>query len=136
VRPGNDSSPRFCPPPQRQRYSRLDLSPVLCYRRLPTEGTEPRKERKCTCVLPASAANRCNKVRVRNSPSGCVSCAQSGSKMNCKACRSSLSRRHRHGLVVRHLLSLIGFYPWECLNCGMSYYFHRRKTLHLDQSGG
>jgi hypothetical protein len=53
--------------------------------------------------------------------------------MNCGACRHSLCPRHRRGLFVCHILSLMGFYPWECLNCGMSYYFHQRKTVRLDR---
>jgi hypothetical protein len=44
---------------------------------------------------------------------------------NCMACKNSLCRRQRRGIIVGHFMLLIGFYPWECLNCGMSYYLHR-----------
>jgi hypothetical protein len=44
---------------------------------------------------------------------------------SCIACKSSLHRRQRRASIVGHLMLIIGFYPWECLNCGMSYYLHR-----------
>jgi lysozyme len=60
--------------------------------------------------------------------------AESRPITNCTACKNPLCPRQRHGIFVGHLLLLMGFYPWECLNCGMSYYLHQSKTRHLDQT--
>ncbi len=48
------------------------------------------------------------------------------------ACRYKLVRRSRHGVLERYLLAWLGWYPWECPNCGLTFYIHRRKIRHLE----
>jgi hypothetical protein len=52
---------------------------------------------------------------------------------SCATCRNSLARRYRSGFFERRILSLIGIYPWECLNCGATAYLHWKQTQHPER---
>jgi hypothetical protein len=48
--------------------------------------------------------------------------------LTCPRCDQPLERRHRHGFFQRYVLNLLGFYPWHCSDCQITYY-RRARTM-------
>ncbi len=58
---------------------------------------------------------------------------QDASKRPCTNCRSvETSRSHRHGLIEKYFLGILGIRPYRCLNCDVRFYAFSR--FHGDAS--
>lgn len=47
---------------------------------------------------------------------------------NCLRCGWPLERRAREGFLERDLLHHVGFYPWQCWDCQITYYRRSRNA--------
>ncbi len=49
------------------------------------------------------------------------------SRISCPSCKTkSLRRVSRKGFWQKHILTLFGYYPWECITCRKVYRFRER----------
>jgi hypothetical protein len=57
--------------------------------------------------------------------------AMEWSLLTCRRCQQPLERRHRHGLLEGYVLNLLGFYPWHCSGCQITYYRRAREPVRM-----